>query len=45
MKKDIGFSVPKYLEVGKIYHYADLSWNLCNMSVNNGRVRRNNLFL
>jgi len=39
MKTDIGFSVLKYLEVGTVYHYADLSWNLYNMSVNNGRVR------
>jgi len=39
MKTDIRFSVLKYVEVGTVYHYADLSWDLCNMSVNSERVR------
>jgi hypothetical protein len=38
MKTDIGFSVLKCVEVGIIYHYADISRNFCNMSVNNGRL-------
>jgi hypothetical protein len=36
MKIDIGFSVLKHLEAGTVYHNADFSWNVCNMSVNNG---------
>jgi hypothetical protein len=39
MKTDIGFSFLKYLEAGTVYHYADLSWKLCNMIVNNGGLR------